>query len=482
MSSSPPSEQETTSSDGSGGSFFSRLKAPNSYLLIFGVSILVAALTWIVPGGEYERVEVNGRQVVDAESFQRVEASPQGPLAVLRAPIRGFVDAASIIGFVLLVGGAFGVLQATGAVDQSIRQLAAAHSRYRFVEALWIPIFMGIFSLGGAVFGMSEEVIPFILVFVPLSLRLGYDSIVGVAVPFVGAGAGFAGAFLNPFTVGVAQDLAGVPQFSGVPYRLLCWSVLTAIAIAWVTLYARRIKRDPALSPTYVADRIKREQLPSEELSEAGPSQLPTLLVFLGGIALLIWGVLEKGWYITEIAALFVGMALVIALVGRLETGKAVDAFVDGARDLVGTALIIAFARGILVIAKDGLIIDSVLRSLALSVEGVGAVFAAQLMFLVQTALNFFVPSGSGQAALTMPIMAPLADLVGVQRQVAVLAYQFGDGFTNILVPTNAVLVGILAMAGIPYDRWVRFILPFMVKVWIVGSVILVIAHLIGYQ
>ncbi|MEM8934572.1 MAG: YfcC family protein, partial [Acidobacteriota bacterium] len=222
-----------------------KLKAPNSYLLVFAVSIVVAALTWILPGGEYQRVDVDGREVVDAASYQVVEASPQGPIAVLRAPIAGFVAAASIIGFVLLVGGAFGVLQETGAIDRSIRQLAAAHTRYRWVELLWIPIFMVLFSLAGAVFGMSEEVIPFILIFVPLALRLGYDSIVGVAVPFIGAGAGFAGAFLNPFTVGVAQDLAGLRQFSGLDYRLVCWVVLTTAAVVWVSVYARRVQRDP---------------------------------------------------------------------------------------------------------------------------------------------------------------------------------------------------------------------------------------------
>lgn len=451
----------------------SRFKAPNSYLLVFCVSIVIAALTWILPGGEYQRIDVDGRQVVDAASFQVVEASPQGPVAVLQAPIRGFVAAASIIGFVLLVGGAFSVLQATGAVDQSIRRLAAAHSRHRIVEVLWIPIFMALFSLAGAVFGMSEEVIPFILVFVPLSLRLGYDSIVGVAVPFVGAGAGFAGAFLNPFTVGVAQDLAGVRQFSGVDYRLICWTVLTAVAIVWVTLYARRIQRHPEKSPTFEADRIKRAKLPTEEAVDGSGAQLATLSIFVGGMGLLVWGVLVKGWYIQEIASLFVGLALVIAVVARLAPGVAMDAFVAGAKDLVGTGLIIALARGILVIAEDGRIIDSILRYLALTVEGVPAVLSAQLMFVVQSALNFFVPSGSGQAALTMPIMAPLADLVGVSRQTAVLAFQFGDGFSNLIIPTSAVCMGVLSLADIPWTTWARWMLPLQIVFFIAGCLLL---------
>ena len=450
------------------------LKAPNSYLLVFSVSIVVAILTWVLPGGAYDRVEIDGREVVEATSFRPVEAAPQGPVAVLRAPIAGFVAAASIIGFVLLVGGAFSVLQATGAVDQSIRRLAAAHSRYRVVELLWIPLFMALFSLSGAVFGMSEEVIPFILIFVPLSLRLGYDSIVGVAVPFVGAGAGFAGAFLNPFTVGVAQDLAGLKQFSGVDYRLLCWVVLTTVAILWVSLYARRIQKDPSRSPTFEADEVKRRNLPSEEVdSKGGVSQLATLAVFVGGMGLLVWGVLTRGWYIQEIAALFVGLAIVVAVVGRLRPGQAMDAFVDGARDLVGTALIIALARGILVIAENGRIIDSILHSLAGAVQGVHAVVAAQLMFLVQSALNFFVPSGSGQAALTMPIMAPLADLVGVSRQTAVLAFQFGDGFSNLIIPTSAVCMGVLSLAEIPWATWARWMLPLQIVFFLVGCCLL---------
>lgn len=451
-----------------------RFKAPNSYLLVFTVSMVVAALTWILPGGEYQRVEVDGRQVVDAESYQVKEAEPQGPVAILRAPIAGFIAASSIIGFVLLVGGAFAVLQATGAVDRSIRRLAAAHSRYRFVEHLWIPMFMVLFSLSGAVFGMSEEVIPFILIFVPLALRLGYDSIVGVAVPFIGAGAGFAGAFLNPFTVGVAQDLAGLRQFSGVPYRLICWVVLTTVAVVWVSLYARRIKQDPSRSPTFEADEIKRRSLPVEDgVDESGGSQTATLLVFLGGMGLLVWGVLTKGWYIEEIAALFVGLAIAVAVIGRLRPGAAMDAFVSGARDLVGTALIIALARGILVIAEDGHIIDSILNALAGAVQGVPAVVSAQLMFLVQTALNFFVPSGSGQAALTMPIMAPLADLVGVSRQTAVLAFQFGDGFSNLIIPTSAVCMGVLSLAEIPWATWARWILPLQIVFFIVGCCLL---------
>lgn len=476
-------------------------------LLIFGIIVLGAALTWIVPAGAFEKstIDVPGvgaREVVVPGSFALLpDAEPQGPGAVLLAPIRGIVEAADIIAFVLLVGGAFAVLQRTGAVDAGLRRLVEASRRSRRLEALVIPGFMVLFSLGGAIFGMAEETIPFVLIFVPLARSLGYDAVVGVAIPFVGSQAGFAAAFLNPFTIGVAQGIADVPLFSGIALRAVVWVLVTAVAVAFVVRYAGRIKADPSRSVVagLEAGADEREG-PSRE--GGGRSPRPSggdhdpsspeagvlstrdsavLLTFAAGIGLLVFGVLRWGWYIEEIAALFVGLGIALGIVGRLRPGEISSGFMRGARDLVATAMIIGLARGILVVLEDGQVIDTLLHGMATLVGDLGAVGSAWAMFAVQTGLNFFVPSGSGQAALTMPIMAPLADLVGLSRQIAVLAYQLGDGFTNLIIPTNAVLIGAISLGGVPWDRWAKWMLPLQGVFVLIGLATLAVAVALGY-
>jgi len=339
---------------------------------------------------------------------------------------------------------------------------------------------MIIFSLAGATFGMSEETIPFVLVFIPLALALGYDSIVGAAIPFVGAGAGFAGAFLNPFTVQIAQGLSEVELISGWEYRTFCWLVLTTIAIAFVMRYATRIKKDPSLSPVFELDQKKRARaLDQGDQALAVDSKMSTrnfgvLAVFTLSMVALVVGVTQYGWYIKEIAALFLLMGIVMGVVGGLNADGITSGFVDGAKDLLGTALIIALAKGIIVIASEGRIIDTMLHSLASLVGDMHPIFASQTMFGVQTVINFFVPSGSGQAALTMPIMAPLADLLGVSRQTAILAYQMGDGFSNLIIPTSAILMGVLALAEVPWETWAKWIIPLQLVFILAGLLLLI--------
>ena len=476
-----------------------RFKALDTTLIIFFIIVLAALMTWIVPPGQFEttQIEVEGagtREVVVPGSFERLTREEIGLGARLRhtvglifkAPILGFIDpaAAPIIAFVLIVGGAFAVLQKTGAIDAALRQLVRASQRSRVLETLLIPIFMVLFSLGGAVFGMAEETIPFVLIFVPLALALGYDSIVGAAIPFVGSGAGFAAAFLNPFTVGVAQGIAEVPLFSGIPFRIVLWIFSTSLAIAFVMGYARRVRRNPKLSPTHAMDTHKRaEGMHLDTTDTAFTSrQKAVLVVFLIGIVVLVFGVLAYQWYIVEIAALFVAVAVIMGAVGGLGANGTARAFMDGARDLVATALIIGLARGILVVMQDGQIIDTILFALSSALEGMGSTVAAMAMFGTQTVLNFFVPSGSGQAALTMPLMAPLADLLGVTRQTAVLAYQMGDGFTNLIVPTNPVLMGALSLAGVPWTKWARWILLLQIAFFAFGLFALAVAVQIQFS
>ncbi len=464
---------------------FKNLKAPNTFFLIFLLLIITAILTWIIPGGEYKRELSNGREVVVENSFSYTESNPQSYDDILTAPLNGFVHAALIIGFLFIVGGAFEVFRKTGAVDSAIFGIVNLHNESALVRKLLIPILMIIFSTAGSVFGMSEEVIPFILVCVPLALMLGYDSITGVAIPFVGAGAGFAGAYLNPFTVGIAQGIAGIPLFSGIEYRIIVWIIITTTAIIFVVRYANKIKKKPKLSFTYQTDLEKRKNIDTTQLENhkgLDKQHKAVLLIFLLGIFILVFGVLEYGWYIEEISAVFLATGIFIGFIGRLTISQITDSFVRGAKDLLGTALIIALARGILIIAQDGKIIDTILYNLSQPVSSLHPVLSSQAMFIIQTFINFFVPSGSGQAALTMPVMAPLADIVGVTRQTAVLAFQFGDGFSNLIIPTSAVTIGVLALADIPWEKWAKWILPLEIIFLIIGLLLLIPAYLIGWN
>ncbi|MDL5030972.1 YfcC family protein [Pelomonas sp. APW6] len=439
-----------------------KLRLPNTYVLLVSLLALIALATWVVPGGRFETALVNGKTLILPGTFHLVEARPQGLAAFLTAPIKGFVEAALIIGFVLIVGGAFAVLQKTEAIDAMIKSVAQAHQRSAVVRALLIPVFVTLFSLGGASFGMAEEAIPFVLIFIPLALALKLDTLTGVAIPFVGSQIGFATAFLNPFNVGVAQGIAGLPLFSGLGYRALCWFLATGITIAFLQWWAARIRRNPALSPTFEADRARRA-----EMDLAAFEQFPgmtrrhktVLALFAGALLVMIGGVVRLGWYIEEIAALFLVMSVSVGLVARLSADEFMAAFLHGARDLVGTALVIALAKGTVILLREGQIIDTLLNALAPLVASDQPVFAAHKMFLIQSVINFFIHSGTGQAALTMPIMAPLADLVGLTRQTAVLAFQLGE-LTTPIIPTSGITVGVLALARLPLGTWVRWMLP----------------------
>jgi uncharacterized ion transporter superfamily protein YfcC len=461
-----------------------KLRLPNTYVLLAALLALIALATWVVPGGRFDTTRVDGKQVVVAGSFHLVEARPQGLTAFLTAPIKGFVEAALIIGFVLIVGGAFAVLQKTEAIDAMIKAVARAHGRSAIVRATVIPVFVGLFSLGGASFGMAEEALPFVLIFIPLALALRLDTLTGMAIPFVGSQIGFATAFLNPFNVGVAQGIAGVPVFSGLGYRALCWAVATAVTIGFLQWWAGRVRRDPRVSPTYALDEQRRATLDLASFEGfGGMTRRHRLVLWLFAATLggMIFGVVRFGWYIEEIAALFLVMAVAVGVVARLSADEFMAAFLHGARDLVGTALVIALAKGTVILMREGQIIDTLLNALAPLVASEHPVFAAQKMFVIQSVINFFIHSGTGQAALTMPLMAPLADLVGITRQTAVLAFQFGE-LTTAIIPTSGITVGVLALAGVPYATWVRWMLPLQALYLVMALALLAPPALVQWQ
>ncbi|MCP4727582.1 MAG: putative basic amino acid antiporter YfcC [bacterium] len=448
---------------------------PETLVLLFIIICVMAALTWIIPGGQYSRDDSAGRTMVVPGSFQYGESQPQNIHTVFLAPIRGFIDAAQIIVFVVFMGGVFGIIQATGAFRSLIHFIVQRHEHSRFLQRFSIPVLMIVFSIAGSTFGMSEETIPFVLIFVPLALSLGYDSIVGTAIPYVGAHAGFAAAFLNPFTLGVAQGISELPPSSGFEYRFFCWVIVTTVAIIFVMRYAAKIKAKPELSPTYHSDLERRKSVvvKMEEAEKFTSRHKLVLFSFAFSIGVLVYGVLKLGWYINEIAALFLACGILCGIIGKVSPNKCAKEFVSGAQDLILTAFVIAFARGILLIAQDGRVIDTILYYLSSGISKVPGVLSVQLMLVVQSFLNFFVPSGSGQAALTIPILAPLSDLIGITRQTTVLAFQFGDGFSNMIIPTSGVLMGALGFAKMDWRVWAKWMVKLQIILLITGMTLL---------
>ena len=431
-------------------------KSPDALVIISLVLILFTILTWVIPAGEYAREVVDGRTVVMAGTYEAMEASPQGLGELLVAPIKGFVGAAHIIAFVILVGGAFSILTATGALDAGLGSVLKYAERNPSSKHFVVPVLMVIFSLAGCTFGMSEENLVFILITIPLARSMGYDNLVGVAIPFLGSAAGFAGAAINPFTVGIAQGIAELPIGSGAGYRWAVWAVFTIVAIVFVMLYIRKLERNP--EKKLVTDDDDQSIYETKESPVLDLPRKLVLILFVLAIALLMYGANQLGWYIDEISALFIALGLLSAIVTRMSVSKTVSSFTEGAKDMLTAAIIIGVSRAVLVVAEDGKIIDTVLYAMANGVEDLPDTISVQMMFFVQGALNIFIPSGSGQAAITMPIMTPLADILGIARQSAVLAFQFGDGLLNVIIPTSGVTMGILSIARIPYSVWLKWV------------------------
>ena len=444
-----------------------KLRVPHTFVLLFLLIVAAAAATWLIPAGEYARVERDGRTLVDPGSYHRLEPQPAGLKEIVLAYPRGLAATAAIVFYIFLIGGAFGVITATGAVDAAIGYaVRAARGRGPWVVAL----LMLLFAIGGGTIGMAEETLPFLPALVILAKRLGYDETTGAAIALVGAGAGFSGAFLNPFTVGVGQGIAGLPLFSGMGYRVIVWAVVTAIAMVYVLRYAAKVRKDVAAA----AEENDADATP-------GLRQKLVLVALLAGLALVVVGALYWAWGILELAGLFVGLAVVAGLVGGLGADATAEKFLEGAAGIAGGALVVGLARGVLVVFDGARVTDTILHAMAGVVQGLPAQVSILGIYAVQVLLSYLVPSGSGQAALSLPILVPLADLVGVTRQTSVLAYQFGDGFSNIFTPTQGYFMAGLALAGIPWTRWAKFLWPLQLMWLVAGLALLLIAHAIHW-
>lgn len=447
-----------------------------------------APLEALVPGqrilvprpGETKETVVPGTyrelSASDPRSLAEKVGVAAGALAL--APVSGFRDKADVIAFVLLIGAAFGILISTGAIDRALVAGVAALGEGRG-RLLVVPASMFLFSFGGATFGMGESTIAFVLITVPLAIRLGYDTITGVCMCYLASQVGFAGAFFNPFTIGVASSIAELPYPSALGFRIVVWLVVTSVAVVFVMTWAARVRREPSLSPTAEVDARWRRR------SSAGASHVGVALtvrdrlvvvVALGTLVLSGVGVAYLDWYISEMAAFFVVSGLAGGAIYGYGPRRIAREFRDGAATMVEPALIIALSAGVLQVLASGQVLDTVLMALAAPLESLPQPLAATLVMVGQAGINFFVPSGSGQAALTMPVMTPLCDILGLERQVGVLAFQFGDGFGNMLIPTSAVLMGVLGAARIGWGTWFRWAWKLVLLLHVVAALFLLLA------
>jgi len=450
---------------------------PHVYIMLLAIAAIAAIFTYILPAGRYEMVEgPGGRMVANPGSFQFVEQTPVSFFDMVMAVPRGMEEIAFIIFFIMIVGGAFHVLDATGAVEAGLGKLTQI---FAGKERLLIPVMMLAFALFGATFGMAEETIPFIPIMIALAMALKFDSITGVAIVFVGSTAGFTAGFLNPFTVGVAQGIADLPLFSGMEFRIVIFIVMVGVSTAFVMRHAAKVKNNPELSPAYELDKTRDNLMDINSLPEFTTKRKLILLVMLGTIAMLVFGVMQLDWFIVELSALFLIMGFVAALIGGLGLNGFGSKMAEGIAGIASGAVIVGFARAIVIVLTDGNILHTILHAASNVLSGFPPMFSALGMYVFQSLLNYLIPSGSGQAAVTMPIMAPLADLVGVTRQTAVVAFHMADGIANIFMPTSGFFMAGLALAKIQWHTWAKWILPLIGLQYLLGAVFVIIAQAI---
>ncbi|MBR4392154.1 MAG: AbgT family transporter [Bacteroidales bacterium] len=532
-------------------------KVPHTFVIVFCCILIAAMMTWFIKPGKYVQEQVDGESVMTfyyqdqlPEAYAHdFHAEPQ-TWQVFSALFKGFEKQSSIIVFILIIGGAFWIMNKSHAIDTGIMAFLRFTKRLEHnklirkigVNNIIITLVMILFSLFGSVFGMSEETIAFTLIIIPLAISMGYDSIVGVCMVYVAAHIGFSGAMLNPFTIGIAQGIADIPLFSGIGYRAVCWVILTIIGIVFVLIYANKVKKNPTSSIMYEEDdywrKVRNEELGvrSETHSEKTPhsslqtshswwvygviaailvfcaircpmttmkvgnstSTLPllpigaglflvigffalrksaayfVLTMLFGTVYYLIVGVLGYGWYIMEIATLFLFMGVCSGFAINKSASDIAKLFIEGMGDILSAAVIVGLAAGIVIVLQDGGVIDTILYGLSKSMSNLGTIASTEIMYGIQTLINIVIPSGSAKAAITMPIMAPFSDLIGISRQTTVMAFQFGDGFTNMITPTSGVLIATLGVARIPWEKWVRFIWKFILVLVVVGALLLI--------
>jgi hypothetical protein len=469
-----------------------QFKVPHVYAIIFALMVIFAVLTWIVPSGSYQRQEVNGREVTVAGTYEQSEKTyideetgdevdlRQGVFDVLQAPTRGIQEAIEVVAFILIVGGSFQVITKTGAITSGMGRVVR---RFKNKDILIIPIAMVLFALGGTSFGMAEETLPFFAIFMPIMMAMGFDSMTAFMVVFVGARTGYIASTINPFNVLIAQGIPGIQGNPQLWLRMIAWVVLTAVAITWVVLYARRVKKNPESSITFEDDIAKKVEFAADESAldaEFTGRQKGVLAVFIAGMCLIIWGLVTQGWYMNEISAVFLAMGLLAGVIAGFSQDVIAQEFVAGIADFAFSAIVVGLARGILVIASDGMIIDTILNALATGLGGIPAVLFTTLLYAVENLLAILVPSSSGLAALTAPIFGPLTELMGLNPEAAVWALSMGSATMSLICPTSAILVAGLGVCKIKLGQWWKTVWKFFLVVSLINIVFVAISGLIA--
>ncbi len=469
-----------------------QFKVPHVYAIIFALMVIFAVLTWIVPSGSYQRQEVNGREVTVAGTYEQSEKTyideetgdevdlRQGVFDVLQAPTRGIQEAIEVVAFILIVGGSFQVITKTGAITSGMGRVVR---RFKNKDILIIPIAMVLFALGGTSFGMAEETLPFFAIFMPIMMAMGFDSMTAFIVVFVGARTGYIASTINPFNVLIAQGILGIQGNPQLWLRMIAWVVLTAVAITWVVLYARRVKKNPESSITFEDDIAKKVEFAADESAldaEFTGRQKGVLAVFIAGMCLIIWGLVTQGWYMNEISAVFLAMGLLAGVIAGFSQDVIAQEFVAGIADFAFSAIVVGLARGILVIASDGMIIDTILNALATGLGGIPAVLFTTLLYAVENLLAILVPSSSGLAALTAPIFGPLTELMGLNPEAAVWALSMGSATMSLICPTSAILVAGLGVCKIKLGQWWKTVWKFFLVVSLINIVFVAISGLIA--
>ena len=478
-------------------SILKKLKIPHVFFLLAFVILVSSLLTYIIPSGEYTREQkvINGteRTVVVPDTFEKLDkhvsgkgvfiedevdgkAKPTSILGFLTAIPRGLESTADIIFFIFLVGGVFGILERTGTITAVLQNLL---KRFSNSGSLLTIVLVTVLAVGGSTLGMGEEFIPLVPIFLIVANRLGYDRIYGVAIVNLGAEVGFAAATTNPFTVQIAQGIAEVPLGSGMGLRIIFLVCALVVTLIYILRYGNKIKNNPEKS------------IMGKEGFELGDHNVEntvmtkthvwivicSVLIFCG----IIYATQAMGWWLNEMSGGFLFMGIVAALISRLPMAELSKAFVKGMESMVVAALVVGFAKGIQVVMADGQIMDSLIYYAASVLQNFPKTVAAEGMLAFQTCLNFFIPSGSGQAAVTMPLMAPLSDVLGISRQTAIFAFTCGDGFANTIIPTSGILMAMLGLGKVPYEKWLKFMWPLFLQLIILSGIFLAIAVWIGY-
>jgi len=455
-------------------------KMPHTYVILISIMALMLVLTHIIPAGQYQRVEdpASGKMVVVPGSYEQIDVDAPGIFDLFLALQHGYVDAADIMFLIVFAYGFVYVLTKNGTMDAALGTMVKKVGNR---VQLLIPVTMLILGLLASTMGIYEEVYGLFPVFVGIFLALGYDAIVGGATIFLGVSLGYAAGTTNPYNIAVAQDVAGVELYSGMGFRWVIFAVIEVVAILYLMRYARRVKADLTRSVMYGVemDGVERKNLEDLKDVKMNGRQTLCLLLFFGTIAFLMYAVLKLGWYIDEIAALFLMAMVAAGIISGYSATEICKTFIESTKSMVSSMLVVGFTRGILILMKEGCITDTIVFGLVGLLEGASKYVAAYGMLILQNIIKFFINGSTSQATITMPIMAPAAELVGLSKQIAVLAYQFGNGFADCFWPTSCALC--CGLMGVPINKWYRFVAPLFGIILVLEFVFMTIAVIIGY-